>query len=108
VRGTREAIRAMLVGMLERANALQERPEFYNSFWNNCTSNLVGHVNAVVPGRIPAGWKVALPGYTDEVALALGLIDAGTDVAAARARYRINDRARSAMASDSFSVLIRR
>jgi len=108
VRGSREAIRAVLLGMLQRANALQERPEFYNSFWNNCTSNLVRHVNAVAPGRIPAGWRVAIPGYTDEVAMALGLIDAGTDPAAARARYRINDRALAAMASDSFSVLIRR
>jgi hypothetical protein len=96
------------VGMLERANALQERPEFYNSFWNNCTSNLVRHVNQVAPGRIPAGWKVLLPGYTDEVALALGLIDARNDLATARTRFRVNDRARTAMASDSFSVLIRR
>jgi hypothetical protein len=107
VRGTREAMRAVLVGMLERANALQARPESYNSFWNNCTSNLVRHVNAAAPGRIPAGWKVLLPGYTDEVALALGLVEGGNDVAAARQRYRINERARAAMASDSFSVLIR-
>ena len=108
VRGTPEAIRRALVAMLERANALQDRPEFYNSLWNNCTSNLVRHVNQAAPGRIPAGWRVLLPGYTDEVALALGLIDAGSDLATARARYRANDRARSAMASDSFSVLIRR
>jgi hypothetical protein len=107
VRGTRAAMREVLVGMLERANALQARPEFYNSFWNNCTSNLVRHVNAVAPGRIPAGWRVMVPGYTDEVALALGLVEGGDDVATARARYRVNERARLAMANDSFSVAIR-
>ncbi len=108
VRGTREAIRGVLLGMLERANALQERPEFYNSFWNNCTSNLVRHVNQAAPGRIPAGWKVLLPGYSDEVALALGLIDAGDDLATVRARFRVNDSARAAFAGDSFSSAIRR
>jgi len=108
VRGTREVIRATLLAMLERANDLETRPEFYSSLWNNCTSNLVHHVNAVSPGRIPSGWKVLLPGYADEVALALGLLAGGTEVAAARARFRVNDRARSAMAGDAFSVLIRR
>jgi hypothetical protein len=108
VRGSREAMRATLVAMLERANQLQQRPEFYNSIWNNCTSNLVRHVNQVAPGRIPAGWMVMVPGYADEVALGLGLIDAEGDVYAARGRYRINERARAALANDSFSVLIRR
>jgi hypothetical protein len=108
VRGSRAAMRAVLLAMIERANALQQRPEFYNSFWNNCTSNLVRHVNEVTPGRIPAGWKVLLPGYTDEVAIALGLIDAGEDLTAARARFRVNERAGTAMGSDSFSVVIRR
>ena len=108
VRATRQKMREMLLAMVERAIRLEAQPEFYNSFTNNCASNLVAHVNQVAPGRIPSGIKVLLPGYADEVALSLGLIDAGADVEAARRRFLINERARAAMDSDSFSVLIRR
>ena len=109
VRAPRERIRALLAGMATRAAELQRAPEFYHSFLNSCTSNLVAHVNAVAPGRIPAGWKVLVPGYTDDVALSLGLIDDSTSLETARQRYRI-DRAVAArtIASDSFSAYIRR
>ena len=107
VRAPREKIRAMFLAMLERANRLQDDPEFYNSATNSCASNLVRHVNQVAPGRIPSGWKVLVPGYTDEVALGLGLLEAGGDIAAVRARYQVNARARAAMTSDSFSLRIR-
>ncbi len=102
-----DGARAMLLGMVARAAALQARPEFYNSFTNNCASNLIAHVNQVAPGRIPAGWKVLVPGYTDDVALGLGLIAADGDVAAVRRRYRINDRARAAWGAHDFSARIR-
>jgi hypothetical protein len=107
VRATPEAMRRMFVEMLERANALQERPEFYNTLTNNCTSNLIDHVNRVAPGRLSAGIKTILPGYSDEVALSLGLLDADGSLEAVRARYRINDRARAAGASVDFSRLVR-
>lgn len=108
VNATREKAREMLLAMVARSNDLAARPEFYNSFTNNCASNLVAHVNAVAPGRIPSGFKVLLPGYADEVAIRLGLVSADSNVAAARERYRVNDKARAVMGSDSFSVLIRR
>jgi hypothetical protein len=97
----------MLSGMLRRANQLHDAPEFYNTLTNNCTLNLVRHVNEIVPGRIPASWKVIMPGYSDEVARSLGLIDTTLGLEAARDRYRINDRARAAVESDDFSRLIR-
>ncbi len=108
VRATPEGARDLLLAMVARANRLQTEPEFYNSVFNSCTSNLVDHVNAISPGRIPAGFKVLLPGYTDEVAASLGLIDAAGDVQAMRRRFRINERARAALTSDTFSLHIRR
>ena len=102
-----ERIRELFVAMLARANQLQQHPEFYNSILNSCVTNLVAHVNRVVPGRIPASWKVLVPGYADDVALGLGLIQAGGSLEASRQQFLINDRARAAMASDSFSMLIR-
>ena len=79
--------------MVRRANALAARPEFYNTLTNSCTSNLVAHVNAIAPGRIPAGWRTLLPGYADEVALELGLIQGSASIDDARRRFRVNDRA---------------
>jgi hypothetical protein len=107
VRTTPERARELLVAMLRRANALLERPEFYNTLFNSCTSNLVDHVNEISPGRIPTGLKTLLPGYTDDVAASLGLIEPGVDAAARRARYRINERALAAIDSAGFSGLIR-
>ncbi|MGH7630137.1 MAG: DUF4105 domain-containing protein [Gemmatimonadales bacterium] len=102
-----EKARELFVAMVQRANALAGRPEFYNTLTNNCTSNLVEHVNAIAPGRIPAGWRTLLPGYADEVALELGLIEGGGSLEDARRRYRVNDRAVRHAADPAFSLRIR-
>jgi hypothetical protein len=107
IRADRAGARAMLTGMLERANQIRDQPEFYNTLTNNCTLNLVRHINRIVPGRVPSSWRVILPGYSDEVAVSLGLIDSTLPLPVARARYRINDRARAALDSTDFSRLIR-
>ena len=101
-------VRQMFVEMMRRANAVQERPEFYNTLTNNCTSNLVDHVNRMVPGRIPSSVRTLLPGYADELALSLGLIEATGTLEDVRARFRINERARAVRAGEDFSAAIRR
>ena len=108
IRASRERIRAMFVEMLARANALATKPEFYNTVTNNCTSNVVDHVNHIVPRAVPRGIKTILPGYADEVAYSLGLIDNSIPLEEARRRYRVNDRARVSAASPDFSRAIRR
>ena len=107
ITATPDRIRAVLADMLARAESLNSRPEFYHTANNNCTSNLVRHVNAVSPGRIPAGIKLLVPGYADDVAQSLGLIDRTVPLAENRARYRINESARAAMGRPNFSSLIR-
>lgn len=102
-----EKMREMFVAMLERANKLREHPEFYNTITNNCTSNVVSHVNQVAPKTVPGGIKTILPGYTDEVAHQLGLIDSGLDLAHARARYLVNERAKRFISDSAFSLRIR-
>jgi hypothetical protein len=99
--------RELFVAMARRANQLARQPEFYNTAWNNCTSNLVRHVNAIAPGRIPAGWRTVLPGYADEVALELGLIEGSGPVEAVRRRYLVNGRAVQHADDPGFSLRIR-
>ena len=107
IRAPRERIREVFVEMLRRVNDLPNAPEFYNTLPNNCTSNLVRHVNHVVPGKVPGGIKIMLPGYADEVAQRLGLIDTELDLEQARERFRINDRARRYIDDPMFSLRIR-
>ncbi|HET8621979.1 MAG TPA: DUF4105 domain-containing protein [Gemmatimonadales bacterium] len=107
VRTTPDKARALFVDMVGRANQLADRPEFYNTLTNSCTSNLVAHVNAIAPGRIPSGWRILLPGYSDEVAIELGLIDASGSLDDVRRRYRVNDRAARYATDAAFSLRIR-
>ena len=107
IRASREQIRALFEEMLTRANTLATKPEFYNTLTNSCTSNVVDHVNHVAPSAVPYGIKTILPGYTDDVAYSLGLIDNSITLEQARQRYKVNDRAIQFAADSNFSRLIR-
>lgn len=107
VRAPRERIEQMFVGMLRRANRLREKPEFYNTLTNTCTTNIVQHVNELVPGRVPFSYKVLLPGYSDELAYDLGLIDTGLPFPEAQRYFRIDDDAQGLGDRQDFSTRIR-
>ncbi len=107
IRASRERARALFVEMLERANRLREHPEFYNTLTSNCTSNIVRHVNRLVPGRVPFSLRWMFPGYADRLAYDLGLIATDLPYESIRPRYRINDRALRYGEALDFSVRIR-
>ncbi len=107
VRAPRERIEQMLVGMLRRANHLAEEPEFYNTFTSSCTTNIVRHVNELVPGRVPWSYKVLLPGYSDELAYDLGLIDTDLPFEEAQRHFRIDEKAQRLGDREDFSAAIR-
>ena len=99
--------RALLEDMLHRANRLAERPEFYNTLTSTCTTNLVAHVNRIAPKRVPFSYKVLLPGYSDELAYDVGLLDTSVPFAELRRRALINERAAAADSAPDFSARIR-
>jgi hypothetical protein len=108
VRTSPERMRAMLEGMLRRATALRERPEFYNTLTSTCTTNIVRHVNEVAPRRVsPWSPRVLLPAYADRLAYELGLIDTALPFAEARRRFRVDERARRHGDAPGFSRAIR-
>lgn len=98
-RATPQQSRALLVDVLERAVATQRTPEYYNTLFNNCNTNLRDHVNRATPAELPWGWGILLPGFSDELALREGVLDTDLDLAAARTRFRVDERARQALAS---------
>lgn len=107
VRTTPEKKRELFVAMLERANRLVEHPEFYNTLWSSCTTNIVSHINDLVPGRVPFSYKVLLPAYSDELAYDLGLLDTSLPRDAFRSPHLINARAAAYADREDFSRGIR-
>ncbi len=107
VRATPEGKRAMLMDMLGRANRLTREPEFYNTLWNTCTTNVVRHVNRVAPRKVPLDYRVLLPGYSDRLAYELGLIDTDLPFEEARRRFHVNARAARWADHPQFSARIR-
>jgi hypothetical protein len=93
--------------MLAHAQQLEQRPEFYNTLFSNCTTNIVRPVNEFATNRIRWGWQVLLPGYADDLAYGMGLIESAGSLEEVRSRHRINERAQAAWGVDDFSARIR-
>ena len=107
VKTTRERMRMLFLDMLRRAADLQTEPEFYNTLSNTCTTNIVDHVLKLIPGRIPADWRILVPGYSFDLAYDVGLIDTVLSPEEAQVRFRIDDRARRGSLDGDFSLRIR-
>ena len=107
MKATPDQARALFVRMLRRAREVERRPEFYNTFSNNCTTNILDPVNQIADKDIPFGLEILLPGYSDKLAHERGLIDTDLPLEQARARFEVNERARAAINAPDFSARIR-
>lgn len=107
VNASKEKIRELFISMLTRANKLAVDPEFYNTFTNNCTTNIVSHVNEISPKKVPFSFKVVMPAYSDELAQQIGLLDNSISLEELRAKYKINERAERYGEDPEFSTKIR-
>jgi hypothetical protein len=97
----------LLVDMMARANKLAFEPEFYDTFTNNCTTNIVNHINRIAPGKIGPSVGVLLPGLSDRLAYDLGLLDTTDTFERTKQRALINRRANRYLAAADFSEKIR-
>lgn len=107
VQTTPEKARLVFENIIARAKKLTENPEFYNTFTNNCTTNIIAHVNAINPKRIPLTYAAIFPEYSDIVAHKLGLIPNNVPIEDVRAKYKINKKAELYADSPDFSSRIR-
>lgn len=103
-----DRVRKLFVDVMQRANKLAERPEFYNTLTNNCTTNLAQHVNNLAPGRIPYDYRILLPGYSANLAYDLGLIENRIPFEEVRQRALANERVVKHLNAPDFSQRIRR
>lgn len=107
IKTSKENIRNLFVDMLTRAQKLQVKPEFYNTLTSTCTTNIVSHVNKLVPDRVPFDYRILMPGYSDRFAYELGLIDTDLSFEAAREKFKINSLAETYADAPDFSQKIR-
>nr|WP_233631944.1 DUF4105 domain-containing protein [Burkholderia cenocepacia] len=96
---------ALFADYLRRVDALDRCPEFYNTLFNNCTTNILHHVRAVAP-EIGYSWKVLLSGYADRYSYELGLLGRTLPFEALKAGSLIRRPAGSSV-GDLFSKEIR-
>lgn len=108
VRASHQAVRRLFADVMERVNKLHDQPEFYNTLTNNCTTNILRHVNRIASRKVPYGYEVLLPGYSDKLAYDLGLLDTVRSFSETRERARVNELAYVHRNDPEFSVLIRR
>ncbi len=107
IRTTEENQRKLFLSMIARMNKLAEEPEFYNTLTSTCTTNIVAHVNEIVPKRIPLRSEIFFPAESDRLAYDLGLIDTELSFEKAREHFLINERALKYADSLDFSHKIR-
>src|SRR5215210_9152459 len=104
---THEASKALLVDVLTRANQVAKQPEFYDTLTNNCTSNIVRHVNRIKPNRIVTDYRVLLPGYSDALAYDEGLIEKHGTFPETKQQAYVNPAALRYAGREDFSEMIR-
>lgn len=104
----KDKIQALFRSMMIRTDKLAREPEFYNTIWNNCTTTILQHANALRIEKIDAGKYTLLPAHSDQIVYEAELIDTKLPLEEARSYYRIDEIARSATGNVNFSQLIRK
>ncbi|MDD2907551.1 MAG: DUF4105 domain-containing protein [Candidatus Gracilibacteria bacterium] len=112
VNTSKEKMKTLFVSMLERANKLAEKPEFYNTITNNCTTSILQHVNILRQGnnenQISWSKEALLPSHSDKIAYDLGLINTKLSLEEAREYYKINELSEKYGNDEKYSELIRK
>ncbi|MBL4749945.1 MAG: DUF4105 domain-containing protein [Amylibacter sp.] len=104
----KKVIRDVFIDVLKRADKLGKEPEFYNTVWNNCTTNIIRHARRFSQKPIPF-WNLSylFPESLDKIAYRLNIIDTHLPYEATRDHFDIKELAMSANEGDDFSAVIR-
>lgn len=107
---SKDVVQKTFVDMLERANKLVDKPEFYNPITNTCTNNIIQHLNQSLSKdrKIPFHISAILPRWSDSFFYRIGLIKNDVSFEQKRALAYINTRAVAVNEDDpEFSQKIR-
>ena len=101
----RENQQSLFLDYLRTVNSLAEKPVWYNTLTDNCTTGVLLHANAY-NRRARYNWRILLSGYAAEYAAGLGMLDITMPFAELRRRALVNDHAHDDKA-EGFSRQIR-
>lgn len=103
-----ETARKALLAYVAEANALADKPRWYNTATTNCTTAVFRIARIVEPG-IPLDWRVFISGYFPDYAYDRHALDQTLPFAELREKAKIAARAKAADAapSEEFSRAIR-
>ena len=105
-KATPEKAQQLFVDMMQRANKLVDKPEFYDTIRNNCTTNIVRHINQM-GFHVPFNLQVLFPGNSDKYAYRLGLLDQSVPFEVLKQKSLINEFADRHYTAGDFSQKIR-
>jgi len=94
-----------LLDYLKRANALRERPEWYNAIMDNCTTAI--RTQRAATDRQPWDWRMLINGHLDQLLYERGMIATNLPFAELKKQSLVNARAQAADKDPAFSQRIR-
>ncbi|MGR8979476.1 MAG: Lnb N-terminal periplasmic domain-containing protein [Gammaproteobacteria bacterium] len=106
LQGPLENGRRLFMEYIKKINALNDKPAFYNTLIDNCTT-AVWLNTRINPKHLPFSWKVLLSGYLPEYLYESGRLDSRVPFSEIQKQAHINSRAQAADQAADFSALIR-
>jgi hypothetical protein len=107
-RATKEQMRALFLDMMARAHSLEEHPEFYNLFANNCLNNVTYHLRRLGVRSLPGNLRLVLTGFSDRLAYEYGFLDTDLPFEKAHQAFRIDEWMRQTPLDEGFSKRLRK
>ena len=106
LQGPKENARRLFLEYMRKINELHEKPAFYNTLLDNCTTAIWFNTR-VNPGHLPFSWKILLSGYVPEYLYKSGRLDSRIPFDQLQREAHINSVAQAADQSPDFSQRIR-
>ena len=103
----RKESRKLLINMLEEANKLNDKPEFYNTIFRNCTISLIQHFANVSKSKPEFYKEYLLNGFLDWRLYENGVIDTKLPPKEMKQAYFISEVAQKYNENKNFSKKIR-
>ena len=106
IQGRKENARRLFLEYLRQINELHEKPVFYNTLLDNCTT-AIWFNTLVNPGHLPFSWKILLSGYLPEYIYDSNGFSTRLPFEELQRQAHINTAAQAADQSPDFSQRIR-
>lgn len=107
IKASNVQIKKLFLSMLQRARNVNDKPEYYNSLFNTCSTNIARHLKENFDLHLGVDFRLIFPGYADEIAYDLHLIDTNLSLEKARETFLINSRSQFLDDSKAWSMQIR-